>query len=50
MIRGVNQEKISNQVVKPKIIERQVTGRDKAIEFAKNVPKPKLKTILDSPI
>lgn len=43
MIRGLNSEKISKQVVRPKIMERTPTVRDKAMAFAKNVPKPRPK-------
>lgn len=45
MIRGLNSEKISKQVVKPKIVEKAPTVRDKALAFARNVPKPKAKKI-----
>ena len=43
MIRGLNSDKISKQVVKPKVIEKTPTVRDKALAFARNVPKPKAK-------
>ena len=43
MIRGINSEKISKQVVKSKEPIKEVTTRDKAIAFAKQVPKPKQK-------
>lgn len=43
MIRGLNSEKISKQVVKPKVIEKTPTVRDKALAFARNIPKPKNK-------
>jgi hypothetical protein len=43
MIRGINSEKISKQVVKPKEVPKEVTTRDKALDYAKNVPKPKSK-------
>lgn len=43
MIRGLNSEKISKQVIRPKIMERTPTVREKALAFAKNVPKPKTK-------
>lgn len=45
MIRGINSDKIQKQVVKPKIMDRQITGREKAMEFAKNVPRPKPRTV-----
>ena len=46
VIRGLNQDKISRQVVKPKAppeAQKQPTLKEKAIEFAKSVPKPKPK-------
>lgn len=45
MIRGLNSEKISKQVVKPKVMEKTPTVRDKALAFARNIPKPKPKRL-----
>jgi hypothetical protein len=43
MIRGLNSDKISKQVVKTKVVDRNPTVRDKALAFARNIPKPKIK-------
>ena len=53
MIRGLNNEKITRQTIKPKTEVRQIqnepTLKEKALDFSKKVPKPKTKKLEPGP-
>lgn len=43
VIKEMNIEKISNQQPKEKELSKQISTRERALEFSKNIPKPKIK-------